>query len=186
MNQCPFHENRNYLFLVLLAVGIMLQGILLVCSEISRTRRLADCRSCWLIAEAAKNEPVTAIRRVVRLAPFKAADGNNKTRSILVPVTSQGKTTMRTFRIISGANNRLPAGLKLVCTKPAIIKSQPVQAQTLSSTTTEQLAAETHSDTASEDSDGPRYPRLELTCNKLMHPPRYLAVWKYYLFTTTY
>lgn len=132
----------------------------------SRTRRLTDSRYCRLIAEAVKNEPATAIRRIVRLAPFKSADGNNKTRSILVPVTSQGKTTMRTFRIITGGNNRLPAGLKLVCTKPAIIKSQPVQAQTLSSTTTEQLIAETNSDSASDDSDGPRYPRLELTCNE--------------------
>jgi len=122
----------------------------------------------FLILFSETSEPAAPIRRVVRLAPFKAGDGNNKTRSILVPVTSQGKTTMRTFRIISGANNRLPAGLKLVCTKPAIIKSQPVQAQTLSSTTTEQAAVETHSDTASEDSDGPRYPRLELSCKYLI------------------
>ncbi|XP_059485401.1 cyclic AMP-responsive element-binding protein 3-like protein 2 [Neocloeon triangulifer] len=122
-----------------------------------------------LTTKTVKTEAATQIRRVVRLAPFKATDGNNKTsRSILVPVTSQGKTTMRTFRIISGANGRLPAGLKLVCAKPTTLV-KPVQAQTLSSTTVESpppvtvAASETHSDSASDDSDGPRYPRLELT-----------------------
>ncbi|CAB3380090.1 Hypothetical predicted protein [Cloeon dipterum] len=113
---------------------------------------------------AVKTEPKMQVRRVVRLAPLQTSADGKQTRSILVPVTSQGKTTMRTYRIVSGAGGRLPPGIKLVCSKQAMLKP-PVQAQTLSSTTAEPTrhSNDSPSDSTSDDSDAPRYPRLELS-----------------------
>lgn len=110
------------------------------------------------------------LRRVIRLTPVTSNsdsgninnnNNNNKPRSILLPVTSlKGGQSVRTIRIISTASGaRLPAGLRVVCSKPS---SPPVQAPTLSSTT-ERPSPELPSDTGSDDSDGPTYPRLDLS-----------------------
>jgi hypothetical protein len=110
------------------------------------------------------------LRRVIRLTPVNTnsnSGNNNKPRSILLPVTSlKNGQSVRTIRIIStGSGTRLPAGLRVVCSKPS---SPPVQACTLSSTT-ERPSPDLQSDTGSEDSDSPSYPRLDLSSKFTFH-----------------